>query len=238
MPKPTDKAALEHAARCLRLNPMWQAGEVLESRAGLLGLVDRRAEEQARATRQAEKKNALREQLLKVRAAIWTAPLPQLQKKLDSLPVGSDPDLKPVADRLRVLVATRARLPQLTQDPDFNGDFFECFKQILTGSPRASAAVRERVLTSFDDRRLAQRGRRMIELLRRETPEVCALEDAWLTRLQKKRSYFLSLRSKVQPAERTEARSGGCLSTTWYWWILIYIAIKALVALSRMSGHD
>lgn len=209
---------------------MWQSDEVLQSRTQLLGLVDERARDNARAQRRAEALQAAREELQAIRATIWCDPLPGLQERLGRVRLGDDPDLRRLAERLQVLIDTRARLPELTQHPDFNGDFFVCFKTILTGTPRESAAMRERVGTSFDDRRLAKKGRRMVKLLRRELPELCEIEGAWLTKLEKKRNHFITL-SSSEGGATTGTGAHWNFEWRWYHWLLVVMALRVLRSL-------
>lgn len=184
MSQPVSEAAVAHVARCLRLNPMWQADEVLASRAALHGLDVAKQNPYQTAIDESARKVALRNKVYKLRYQIWNEPADQLAKKLDRLRLEGEPELAKLADRLRVIVDARINLPQLTQHRDFDVDFFECFKQVLTGSVRQSAEMRERVAASFQDRKLKNRGLRVIKLLRREVPELTTLEEAWLRLLK------------------------------------------------------
>jgi hypothetical protein len=187
MSQPVSEAAVAHVARCLRLNPMWQADEVLASRAALHGVDVAKHNPYQAAIDESARKVALRNKVYKLRYQIWKEPADQLAKKLDRLRLEGEPELAKLAERLRVIVDARMNLPQLTQHRDFDVDFFECFKQVLTGSARQNAEMRERVAASFQDRKLRKRGQRTIKLLRRESPELAALEADWLTRLSRQR---------------------------------------------------
>jgi hypothetical protein len=191
MSQPTTEAAVAHVARCLRLNPMWQADEVLASRAALHGVDVVKHNPYQAAIDESARKVALRNKVYKLRYQIWNEPADQLAKKLDRLRLEGEPELAKLADRLLVIVEARAKLPQLTQHRDFDGDFFECFKQVLTGSVRQSAEMRERVAASFKDHKLAKRGVRMIRLLQREAGELFELESEWLADLTRRHSGFL-----------------------------------------------
>ncbi len=170
--------------RCLRLNPMWQADQVLASRAALHGVDAAIPNPQQAALDERARKAALRNKVYKLRDKVWTASRDDLRKRLSQLSLEGEPELAALADRLRVIVDARAKLPQLTEHRDFDGDFFECFQKVLTGSVRQSAEMRERVAASFQDRRLKKRGLRMIKLLREKVPELTAMEEPWFKLLK------------------------------------------------------
>lgn len=184
MSQTASAAAVSHVARCLRLNPMWQADEVLASRAALHGVDVAKQNLYQAAIDESARKSALRNKVYRLRDMVWEAPLEELHKHLGRLQLEGEPELAKLVNRLQAIVDARAKLPQLTQRRDFDCDFFECFKQVLTGSVRQSAEMRERVAASFQDRKLRKRGQRMIKLLRREVPELATLEEAWLRLLK------------------------------------------------------
>lgn len=216
--QPPQDAAVSHVVRCLRLNPMWQADEALASRAELHGVDVARHNPYQAALDESARKSALRNKVYNLRDEIWKAPLDELRKKLGRLRLEGEPELAKIADRLRVIIDARVKLPQLTQHRDFDGDFFECFKQVLTGSVRQSAEMREGVAASFQDRRLKKRGLRMIKLLRREAPELAAIEADWFQWLARQRGV-----SSLHAFSATR----GDLSDSWWWpngyiiWFLI-----------------
>lgn len=208
MSQPASEAAVAHVVRCLRLNPMWQADEVLASRAALHGVDVTKQNPYQAAIDASARKSALRNKVYKLRYQIWNEPTDQLARKLGNLRLEGEPELTKIAERLRVIVDARMKLPQLTQHRDFDGDFFECFKQVLTGSVRQNAEMRERVTASFQDRMLRKRGQRTIKLLRREAPELAALESDWLTRLSRQRGM-----SAVNSYSATRSDA----SESWWW---------------------
>lgn len=187
---------------------MWQADEVLASRAALHGVDVAKHNSYQTAIDESARKSALRNKVYRLRDMVWEAPLEELRKHLGRLRLDGEPELAKLVSRLKAIVEARAELPQLTQHRDFDADFFECFKQVLTGSVRHSAEMRERVAASFQDRKLRKRGQRMIKLLRREVPELAALEVDWLTRLSRQRGM-----SAVESYSATRSDA----SESWWW---------------------
>jgi hypothetical protein len=218
MSQPVSEAAVEHVARCLRLNPMWQADEVLASRAALHGVDVAKQNPYQAAIDESARKSALRNKVYKLRDMVWNSPPDELRKHLNRLRLEGEPELANLANRLQAIVDAREKLPQLTQRRDFDGDFFECFKQVLTGSVRQSAEMRERVAASFQDRKLRKRGQRMIKLMWKEAPELASLEAEWLRCLNLQRG-----RSALHSFSATQSD----LTESWWWppgpvfWIII-----------------
>lgn len=230
MSKLAPEAAAAYAARCLRMNPMWEADEVLHARAEAHGVESAGAASAQRVREASEQSAQLRQRLYEIRDEVWKATPDKLNNSLAGLPLEGQPELQELAARLHVIVKTRSQLPALTQSKRFDGDFFDCFKQVLSGGPRESAAMRERVAASFQDKALRKRGARMIQLLRKETPELYALESEWLQWLPKQKGGG-SARSVVVEGGGDEGSSYGCL-----WWFLIIAVIRILMALAR-SGE-
>jgi hypothetical protein len=213
---------------------MWQADQVLASRAELHGVDAATTNPQQAALDERARKSALRTKVYNLRDKVWTASRDELRERLGRLSLEGEPELAKLADRLRVIVESRARLPLLTEHRNFDGDFFECFKEVLTGSVRQSAEMRERVAASFQDRRLKKRGLRMIKLLRREVPELAVLERPWLEQLQRRKGTLR--RGKNKGESEAIPGLGGWFTGTWWAWILLYVLIKLLVGLARSGA--
>ncbi|QDU86969.1 hypothetical protein Pla175_03230 [Pirellulimonas nuda] len=181
-PTPTaDERTRRYLIRQLQRNPWEAADQIVASRAKALGQQPK--VEQQSSVDPAEQRRAAREGLDAVRAACFTGDAAQLSARLDALPLADLPDLRAAADRLRVILASRKDLPALSQQPGFDGDFFECFKQVLVKPARETTVMRERVLASTRQRKLRRRLNGMIALMEREMPQLCALERDWLTTL-------------------------------------------------------
>ncbi len=222
MNKLSPEAASAYVAHCLRLNPMWETDQILATRAEAHGATEEFQSPYQRAAEEAERKTALRDRVYKLRDNVWKSPLDKLRNELADLSLEGESDLQAIAGRLRVIANARTQLPALTQDKRFDGDFFDCFKQVLSGGPRESAAMRERVAASFQDKALGRRGIRMIKLLQREVPELYELESDWLRSLRKK---------KQVAVVETKGETNGCLI-----WFVGFIIVKAIVGLILALG--
>jgi len=179
--------------RQLSQNPVHQSPEIIALRAKAFRLRRSTATAAATVSSSAEQRSHLRDQLEAIRSQCFTAPVEQLQQQLAGLSLSAYPDLEALAKRLQVIVRCRTKLPQLTTDRRFNGDFFACLKKVLTQPARDVAVLREQVLSSFRRKgRLRRRGQAMIRLLKEQVPELYALEADWLESLLQVRSHYSS----------------------------------------------
>ena len=205
---------------------MWQADEVLASRAELHGVDVAKQNPYQAAIDESARKSALRNKVYQLRDMVWKAPLEELRRRLGRLQIETEPGLAQLASRLSIIVEARAKLPQLTQRRDFDGDFFECFKQVLTGSSQQSAEMRERITASFQDRKLMKRGLRMIKLLRREVPELASIEADLFGRLSRQ-----SRRGRLV----VETGQGG--SSNWWIALAIFLVLQLFYRLAKLLSE-
>lgn len=173
----------------LARNPWHESEEIVAKRAKALRL--ERRNPQAEAMEHGRRREQVRETLARVRAAAFTGDAQTLAAEVQALPVTDFPDLAAAAARLQVILSSRAKLPTLVHAPDFDADFLAILKQVLVSPARETAVVKEKALVAFNRRTLRKRGQRMIGLVRRELPELYALERDWLDSLSslKRRSY-------------------------------------------------
>ncbi|TWT41433.1 hypothetical protein [Botrimarina hoheduenensis] len=223
----TTEAARQHVAKCLRINPIWEAETVISTRAKTLGFALGEQAESGAALKRIERRAEVRQQLFKIRDQVWVAPLEHLGKQLEGLNFYGDTEIEGLAERLRVIVRNRPALPQLTAEKHFDSEFFSCFREVLTALPREAAELRQRVSASFSGHRgLRRTGKRMIRLLEEKTPELAALEKDWLTRLKFQRGVWFRWKKTAS----SESGQGGI---RWYWWWLALIVLRILFRLGN-----
>lgn len=183
----TPEAATNYVTHCLRLNPMWEADAVLIARAEVHGIESMEDAGRQQTLEQARQRANVRSQVFALRDNAWTTPPEETLRELAELPIEDQPELEPVVRRLTVVAKARPRLAELATHRHYNEAFFEGFKQVLTGGPQQAALVREQGLAVLQDRRARKHFRRMVKLLRRELPELCALEADWLNSVRRGR---------------------------------------------------
>lgn len=226
--KPAGAAA--YLARTLRMNPLYEADQVIALRSRALRLKSDKPQPANVADLGKRRTDALA-RIEAIRKECWSAPPEQLLSRLDSLELDGLPDVQAAANRLKVVANNRAKLPQLASHKHFDGEFFSCLKTVLAESPRETAVLREQVLASFRSGKLRKRGRRMIKLLESKLPEVYALESDWFSALLRQKT--TSTDSALAPAD--SSASDGMAIPAWAWWIVVFVVIKVLAAIARNS---
>ena len=230
---PQDKqrrAAAAYLTRTLQMNPLYEGKEIIALRGRALGLKRQQAPSVSKPDTGERRASALRK-LEEVRRASWTASPDSLLSSLRSLDVDDLPDLRTAARRLEVLARNRPLIPPLTANKAFDGQFFDALKDILAGSPRETAVIREQVVASFRSGKLHKRGRRMVKLIQRELPEIYALEADWFDSLMRQKQVRAAPSNQAEPTvEFADNSSGGF--PRWIWWLLIIALIKFLAKLS------
>lgn len=238
--RPHDRIT-EHLTRSLRANPLWQASDVLASRAQALRLETHDADAAQLAADTANEKAALREGLAEIRGAVWDTPTEQTVARLANLPLERHPELAATADRLRAVAAAREEAVPLASGKHYDADFFEQFQKVLVSSPSEAAATREQVTAAFADRGLRRRGLRMVRLMRSSAPRLYAIEAEWLDRLLRSRQPVRMVGQSrgyhsqtgwtpPVPQAPNESSSGsgyGCL-----WWIVVFAIVRILAAVA------
>ncbi len=126
---PADAKVRAYLQQQLARNPWEESDAIVATRSRALRLETKPTAEGAEDP--TDRRLALRNQLDAIRAEAFSGDAGKLCSQLDALPLDDFPDLKAAAARLGVIVASRAKLPSLTQQPDFNADFFNVFKEVL-----------------------------------------------------------------------------------------------------------
>lgn len=229
MSSPADPKVRAYLKRQLARNPWEESERIVAERARALRLRPRAAASAGVDT--GEERQRLRNELDALRTTAFTAPLPELSERLARLKLDDYPDLRSAAERLRTILASRSVLPQLTGHRDFNPDFLACFKEVLVSPARDTAVLRERVLNSFGNRKLRKSGVRMIRLLEKQAPALCALERPWLDALTKQKHRSGGAAAAGSASEK--ANPGWVVAA-----VVIFIVLPALRALSRFGDEE
>lgn len=241
-PAPTDdQRQREYLRRQLTRNPMRQDEAIIRTRAALLGIAEGRAKQ----ANPRVNRHKLRAELEEIRQVCFKGNPQELAARIDAMPLQQFPDLQALAARLRTILTSRAKLPGLIGEKGFDADFLNCFKEVLVSPARDTAVMKERVLVSFQNRKLQRKGKQMIALLQRSLPELCALESEWLGALQAERArlsksldgWWGSNDYESIPTEASPKSSWWSGSFWSYWWAYFLIA-QLVRLLARTFGGD
>lgn len=178
---------VEYLTRQLSRNPIHESAAIVSLRAKAFKLKTN-APSAAKSAAPEGQRQQVKVQLETIRNQCFTAPTEQLLKQLNQLPMADYPDLAALGNRLRIILESRGKLPALSSDKRFDGDFFSCLKKVLVSPSRDVSVLREQVLSSFRHRKNRHRGQAMVRLIQEELPELYALEADWLGSLLKYRA--------------------------------------------------
>lgn len=227
---------IEYLTRQLSRNPIHESGEIVRARAKAFKL-EQQATPPASISPPSGQRQKVRDELEKIREQCFTGPVNLLLGSLSALPLAEYPDLAVLAYRLRVILDSRAKLPALSQNPHFDGDFFSVVKQVLVSPARDVAVLREQVLASFRYRRNRKRAQAMIRLLEAEAPGLYALEADWFRSLSRYRgSKYLwgaPRRDKNSPTTQSAANETG----NWPIWIFVVVTLALVRSIMASVDH-
>ena len=219
----TEAERAQYLERVLRMNPLSDAADILEARNRFRGVKAAGAAAALAGAELYERRVDATRTFARLREEFWSLDLKTLTRRLEGLELKQFPDLQNAAWRLTVIARIRARLPQLTSNPHFDGAFFSHLKSIWVVSPRDAAPIKDEVMRDFTKPAKLRRGQSMIRMLHEELPDVYELDEDWL-------DILLRLRPKdLQRPEKKEA-GAGITFEGWGWmiWVVLWLVIQFL----------
>lgn len=228
--------AIDYMIRLLQMNPIQDGEEIVRARMKALGLAKptEAAQSAPVEVQQADRRKVLAE-LEAVRSQFWSMPIDELKTKLSALDSQGFGDLDVAIGRLRVVANRRAQFPELAGKRGFDGDFFSALKEVLIRSPRDTAVLREKVLSTFRNRSRRKSGRQMVALLKTEMPAIYQLEADWFDSLCRQKAQLPSIRfTSGGSGESTIYAGSGARS---YWWVAVLVMV-AVRGFWSASDHN
>lgn len=220
-PKTANRDPAEYLASVLPLNPIFQAEEILAARNRFLGRKESPTESETWQLQ--EQRETLHAQINTLRERFWTNPPKELREALEGLAVEPFPDLKLASDRLRAALRVRAEFPKLAQHPKCEQELFEKLKEVAVASPRDAGRTKQAFfLRTSANLKLYRRCVAMIQVLRKEFPEVFDLEADWLRQIEQTKPIAGQTVSEKESAERAGSAVKG------FSWAAVFIAISIL----------
>lgn len=224
-----------YLTRQLSRNPISESADIVALRAKALRLTKPK-QQGSQPSAPAEQRQQLRDQLDTIRQQCFSVPVEQLLSQLDQMDLANYPDLAALAKRLRVILESRTKLPQLSSDKRFDGDFFSCLKTVLVSPSRDVTILREQVLASFRHRKNRKRGQAMIRMLRDELPALYALEADWLGSLA---GYKSKASDYVTEASIRNQKNDSYMA--WFGpgaWLFLVVVVTIGIVQSNFSKND
>lgn len=230
--------AIDYMVRLLQMNPIQEGEEIVRARMKALGLAKPTEVAQSAPVevQQADRRKVLAE-LEAVRSQFWSMSIDELKTKLSALDSQGFGDLDVAIGRLRVVANRRAQFPALASKRGFDGEFFSALKEVLIRSPRDTAILREKVLSTFRNRSRRKSGRQMVALLKTEMPAIYQLEADWFDSLCRQKAQLPSIRF-------TSSGGGSGASSIYagsgarsYWWVAVLVMV-AVRGFWSVSDHN
>jgi hypothetical protein len=225
---------LQYVERALLTNPLEESAAIIRRRNRLLGLEPTPAsatpaakQAQTPAVDPAVKRQHLLKRIETIRAGFWSMDLTSLRGQIDALDAGDFPDVDAVVRRLATVAKHRDQIPRILGNKAFDPDFFKIFKEVIIASPRDSAIVKEKALVAFGERKLRNRGTKMIKLMEKELPHYYHLETQWLKSLMAQRG---RVSAPVKSQDHfVESGTGGFFSGIPWWGYFVIISLIRVV---------
>lgn len=192
MTKPTPPAssnpqatpAQKYCRRLLHMNPLYDAAAVLEARRKAFGLKPATALDAWTWSRpSAAERQAVEQQLERLRRDFWTLPQDSLKAQLGQLNVRRLPELQPVVARLRMVAACRGEFPRLVAEQGIDRNLFAAFKTSAVLPPAEGGPVKEQFLRSLHDPDRHRQAVATAKRIRDGHPLLYQLEKDWFDTL-------------------------------------------------------
>lgn len=185
----SDARMLNYLRECLSLDPRSEAAAILAVRRGYLAPQEPLEAQLADDGEPTDPRTQALEHLQSLRQRFWSAPVGELQRRLEALAKVPFADVATAAARLREVVAQRETLRQLQHDPRIHPAFMKALAEIVIAAPTKANRLREQQLRwmrpeqnpGFQSALTAMRN--TAQLLQHSYPAVFALEEGWLTEI-------------------------------------------------------
>ncbi|MCA9065372.1 MAG: hypothetical protein KDA96_20025 [Planctomycetaceae bacterium] len=178
---PQERTA-RYLTAALRLNPMFEAPQILNLRDRYLGKAVSRTASVVSKPDLSEQRAMIAKQLEKLRSEFWTTDLNELRQRLSDIQASAFPDLMHAIRRLQTVAAHRHLFPQLAEKGAAALRVFNAFREILVAPPFAAAEIRQKTMYKTQD---VKPVRVLIGAIQKVMPEVYELEADWLDTMKK-----------------------------------------------------
>lgn len=216
----------------LRMNPMFESGELLTLRRTLLQKERLDHEESVVTGDRRNQRDALRTQVRMVQRDFWKLPLDQLEPMLNGMDTKNFPELGPVVHRLRTVATSRGDFPKLAQTPGMHMGLFNAFKVIVVLPPGDAVRVKSQFARSIQDKKHLKEIQKGVALIGTEFPHLMELEKDWFNTLSKMTRVNAAAQSNATGMEAVRNALGSIFELPWYTWWIAAMAIKAILITS------
>lgn len=175
---------ITYLADVLQRNPLYEAEQIIDSRAAFLGLDKRRDAPQPQRHDQQALREGLQTEIDAVRSKFWTLALDELFQRIDALDADRFPELQPVVRRLRTIAGLRAAFPRLASHERAYLPLVHALKRCAALPPFDAGKIKEQFLRGLSRSGDLKAARETVGMIRREFPELYELEADWLKTIE------------------------------------------------------
>lgn len=226
----TDEARTERYLKtALKLNPVVDGERVVALRSKFLRIQGPELAVTADSqtdTRELRQRMSLR--LDEIRRTFWKSDIGVIRKKLGQLKLDRFPDLRLARERLLILAEHRHEFGQFAEKGIVDPGFFKSFREVLVARPGVAATGRDELIESIRSAVRLKKIRSMIRMVRKQMPEIYALETDWLESIARMR--------KRKMKKESGGWSGFDLDFDGFGWVLWFGAIALLRLLLQWGG--
>lgn len=224
----TSAERTQYLRRALKINPMFQAEELLLLRERYHRTLQEPKTQTSSATASEELRDQNNREIQAIRDEFWQLELNSLSRRLKKLDLDKFPDLQNAADRLLMIAAHRNLLPVIAQQREFDPVLFKKLKQILVSSPRDAGSIKEDALLKLMRHERISQVQKFVKKIKRIAPEIYDLEADWFNNI-------LAIKQQADQESVVEVASDSSDSGGFGWatWIIIVIILRVLVRLLR-----
>lgn len=180
----------DYARRLLQMNPLEQPSEILALRREFLKPESHSIEQSVSFV---DRKEQTIKNIDALRKGMWSLDSQTLRKQLDSIDLSELPDLAVSLSRLKAVSDCRDSFQKLQDHPACFPQFYEQFCTLVSASPQRIVKQRAEYLNASRKGATDPRYRkpkeyyRIAKVIRREMPELYALEKPWLEQIISRR---------------------------------------------------
>lgn len=222
----------EYLTQVLRMNPVFQADEILKLRNDFLGIVSK----EQRSLSDRARKQQLRQQatnaIKSVRAKMWKLAPEQLSDMAQSIDVRQLPDMRGAVERLKTVIDYRPQFEALTQHRLHHINLNNTLRRVVMLPPKEAGSLKESYLRKIVEQSDLKSMQKMVAMMETEFPAIYALESDWLGEIsrlsrRKKRSFWAG--------DSPDSFQPGIPG--WIIWIGLVILIRFVILLIIREGN-
>lgn len=230
-PKTEEVRARRYLASALKLNPVLDGERIVALRSRFLRLESPDAAAgKKRPPDIGELRQRMSSRLDDIRRSFWKSDVGLIRKKLSQLKLDRFPDLRLARERLMILAEHRHEFGQFAEKGVADPGFFKSLRVVLVAPPGVAAASRDELIESIRNPARLKQVRSMIRRIRKQMPEIYALESDWLDSIARMQKRKVKKQSQNSGFFNIDLDGLG-----WVIWILVFVILRIVIRIGGSS---